>query len=71
MVCYKKYMTTINVLDIPVPKTSNKKKKKSLGDIQCEEDFNVVSESVEERRKEDTTDWPLLLKNSTDKNKNI
>ncbi|GFW15077.1 hypothetical protein TNCV_172241 [Trichonephila clavipes] len=50
--------------DTPAPKSKDKKKK-SLGDIQCEEDFCVVSESVEARRKEDTREWPLLLKNIT------
>ncbi|GFQ75186.1 hypothetical protein TNCT_64871, partial [Trichonephila clavata] len=52
----------------PIPKSKDKKKKKSLGDIQCEEDFSVVSESVEARRKEDTRDWPLLLKNISNLN---
>ncbi|GFQ69683.1 hypothetical protein TNCT_72811 [Trichonephila clavata] len=53
---------------IPVPKTSDKKKKKTLGDIQCEEEFSVVSESVEARRKEDSKNWPLLLKNISNLN---
>ncbi|CAL1280087.1 unnamed protein product [Larinioides sclopetarius] len=47
--------------DIPIPKSSEKKKKKkSLGERQCEEDYNVPTDAVVVAK---TSDWPLLLKN--------
>ncbi|XP_055952366.1 H/ACA ribonucleoprotein complex subunit 4-like [Argiope bruennichi] len=48
--------------DVPIPKSSekHKKKKKSLGEKQCEEDYLVATNVA---FVEKTAEWPLLLKN--------
>ncbi|GBM28229.1 H/ACA ribonucleoprotein complex subunit 4 [Araneus ventricosus] len=48
--------------DVPIPKSSekHKKKKKSLGERQCEEDYLVPTDAAVVEK---TSEWPLLLKN--------
>ncbi|GFT96384.1 hypothetical protein NPIL_66541 [Nephila pilipes] len=47
--------------ETPVPKRS--KKKKSLGELQCEEEYRVAPEEKDNPRTESCVNWPLLLKN--------